>query len=75
LVIGRNDQGVVVGAPDARKLLVDLPNKIRDVLGIVADVRLMQKAGKELIEIRVDPYPSPVRYKGGFFRVSRGIFP
>jgi ATP-dependent DNA helicase RecG len=64
LVIGRNDRGVIVGVPDVRKLLMDLPNKIRDVLGIMADVRLVQKAGKEFIEIRVEPYPSPVSYKG-----------
>jgi ATP-dependent DNA helicase RecG len=35
LVIGKNDQGDPVGAPDAERLLVDLPNKIRDTLGIV----------------------------------------
>jgi len=66
LVIGRNDQGEVVGVPNARKLLDDLPNKIRDVLGIMADVRLTRKSGKELVEIRVEPYPSPVSYKGEY---------
>ena len=30
LVIGRNDKGVVVGVPNAKKLLEDLPNKVRD---------------------------------------------
>ena len=33
-----NDQGKVVGVANARKLLEDLPNKIRDVLGVMADV-------------------------------------
>ena len=64
LVIGRNDKGVAVGVADARKLLEDLPNKIRDVLGIMADVNLVKKSGKELIEIRVEPYPTPISYKG-----------
>ncbi len=34
LVIGRNDEGRAVGVPGARKLLEDLPNKARDLLGV-----------------------------------------
>ncbi len=67
LVIGRDDQGKPIGVPDAKKLLEDLPNKIRDVLGIMADVKLVKKSGKELVEIRVEPYPTPISYKGGYF--------
>ena len=66
LVIGRDDQGQPVGLPNAHKLLEDLPNKIRDALGIMADVNLVTKAGKELIEIRVEAYPYPVSYKGEY---------
>src|SRR5216684_3889056 len=36
------------------------------VLAIVADVRLVKKAGKELIEIRVESYPTPISYKGKY---------
>ncbi|AGB49583.1 putative transcriptional regulator with HTH domain [Methanomethylovorans hollandica DSM 15978] len=66
LVIGRNDRGVTVGVSNARKLLEDLPNKVRDVLGIMVDVRVVEENGKELIEIRVESYPSPVSYKGEY---------
>ena len=66
LVIGRNDQGAVVGLKNAAKLLEDLPNKVRDVLGIMVDVNLVHEDGKELLEIRVEPYPSPVSYKGEY---------
>ena len=66
LVIGRNNQGVAVGVSNARKLLEDIPNKVRDVLGIMVDVRLVEESGKELIEIRVEPYPSPISYKGEY---------
>ena len=66
LVIGRNDKGKVIGVPDAKKLLVDLPNKVRDVLGIVVAVNLKRAAGKETIEIVVKPYPYPVSYKGEY---------
>ena len=66
LVIGKNDQGEVVGIPDAAKLLEDLPNKVRDVLGIMVDVNLLVEDGKDLLEIRVEPYPSPISYKGEY---------
>lgn len=66
LVIGRNDQGQPVGVSNANTLLNDLPNKIRDVLGIMADVNLVKKSGKDLIEIRVEPYPTPISYKGEY---------
>ena len=67
LVVGRNDKGEAVGVADARKLLEDLPNKIRDVLGIMADVHLVKKSKQELIEIRVEPYPTPISYKGSYY--------
>lgn len=59
LIIGQNDKGETAGASKAAKLLQDLPNKIRDVLGIMADVRLILDNGQEIIEIHIDPYPGP----------------
>lgn len=38
LVIGRNDRGQAVGVANAVRLLEEIPNKVRDVLGIMADV-------------------------------------
>ena len=46
--------------------LEEIPNKVRDVLGIMVAVNLVSEDGKELVEIRVDPYPSPVSYKGEY---------
>jgi ATP-dependent DNA helicase RecG len=66
LVIGRNDAGVAVGVRNARKLLEDIPNKVRDILGILVDVHLREEAGHELLEIVVEPYPYPVSYKGEY---------
>jgi ATP-dependent DNA helicase RecG len=66
LVIGRNDQGQAVGVANAARLLEEIPNKVRDVLGIMVAVNLLLEDGKELLEIRVDPYPSPVSYKGEY---------
>jgi len=67
LIIGRNDKGKAVGVKDARKLLTDIPNKVRDILGIMVNVNLREEGGQELLEILVDPYPSPVNYKGEYF--------
>ena len=67
LVIGRSDKGKVSGVPDAEKLLVDLPNKVRDVLGIMVDVNLRGRAPREYLEIVVPPYPNAISYRGEYF--------
>jgi ATP-dependent DNA helicase RecG len=67
LVIGRNDDGEIVGVPNARRLLDDLPNKIRDVFGILAQVNLLGEEGWETIEIVVDPYPNPISCGGDYY--------
>ena len=66
LHIGRNDKGVVVGVPNAARLLEEIPNKVRDILGIVVAVNLRDEAGKEWLEIVVEPYPSPISYKAEY---------
>ena len=63
LVIGRNDKGMITGLSNAAKLLEDIPNKVRDILGIMVEVNLREEAGKEYLEIVVQPYPYPVSYK------------
>jgi ATP-dependent DNA helicase RecG len=67
LVIGKNDKGLPVGVQNVRKLLEDIPNKVRDILGIMVDVNLQEESGKEYLEIVVDPYPYSVSYKGEYF--------
>jgi ATP-dependent DNA helicase RecG len=67
LVIGKNDQGESTGVKNARKLLKDLPNKSRDLLGIVMEVNLIEDGDKDLLEIRVEPYPNPISYRGKYY--------
>lgn len=50
-----------------RKLLEDIPNKVRDVLGIIVDVSLQTEEGVDLVVIEVGVYPNPVSYKGECF--------
>ena len=66
IYIGMNDSGRVVGVADAKKLLEDIPNKVRDVLGIMVDVNLLEENGLEYIEIDVPPYSNPINYKGQY---------
>ncbi len=66
LFIGVNDDHLVVGVDDAQKLMEDIPNKVRDVLGVIVDVNLQKENEKEYIEIVVPPYSNPINYKGQY---------
>ena len=60
LLLGMNDKGAVVGLPDAAKLLEDLPNKVRDLLGRVVDVNLLAENDLAYVELVVQAYPNPI---------------
>lgn len=66
IYIGKNDVGEVVGLKDSKKLLEDIPNKTKDILGILVDVNLHQTEKGEFIEISVEAYSYPVNYKGQY---------
>ena len=67
LEIGRSDKGFLVGLPDAKQLLVELPNKIRTTMGIVADVNLCREADLEYIIIEVISHPNAISYRGKYY--------
>ncbi len=67
LFIGKNDQGKIAGLDGAKKLMEDIPNKIVDLLGFVANVSLKKEVGKEYILIRVKPYETPISYRGKYY--------
>ena len=64
--IGVDDDRQVTGVEDSKRLMEDIPNKIRDVLGIIVDVNLLKENEKEYIEIVVPPYSNPINYKGQY---------
>ena len=66
IVIDKNDDGDIIGLTDAKKLMEDIPNKVRDILGILIDVNLHKTKNGEFIEIFVEPYPYPINYKGQY---------
>ena len=67
LCIGKNDHGETVTLSNSRKLLEDLPNKIRDALGIIVPVNLVVDGDKEYLEISVKPYQIAISYKGIYY--------
>ncbi|PWD97494.1 ATP-binding protein [Marinilabilia rubra] len=66
IVIGKDDNGNIVGVKNPKKLLEDIPNKVRDILGILVDVNLHETPDGNYIEINVEAYPYPVNYKGQY---------
>ncbi len=67
LYIGVDDDGEIVGIDNAKKLLEDIPNKVRDILGILVDVNLQTSEEKEYLEIITDKYPYPISHKGSYY--------
>ncbi len=67
IYIGINDKGIVVGVSDYEKLLVNLPNQIRDFVGVLCDVNHLEENGKHYIEIVVNPYSVPISYRGKYY--------
>ncbi len=67
LYVGKDDRGQVVGIANSRKLLEDLPNQVRDLLGIMAEVNHHTEGERTYIEIVVEPYPYPISYRGRYY--------
>ena len=67
LIVGVDDRGKPVGLKNVKKLLEDIPNKIKDILGLIPQVRLENKQGKDIIKIKIAPSYAPISYKGQFF--------
>ena len=66
IIIGKNDKGEIIGLKNSKKLLEDIPNKVRDILGILVDVNLHITEKGNFLEIIVEPQPFPVNYKGQY---------
>lgn len=67
IFIGKDDNGVVTHLDDYRNLLEAIPNKIREHLGIIAQVNLHQENGAHYLEIIVPPYTVPVSLRGRYY--------
>ena len=70
LYIGVTDNGDVCSLQNAKKLMEDIPNKVRDLLGILVDVNLKSENEKEYLEIIIESYPYPISYRGHYYQRS-----
>jgi ATP-dependent DNA helicase RecG len=66
IIIGKNDNGEIVGVAKAKRLMEEIPNKIQTQLGIICDVDLKEENGKDYIEIDVKPYDVLISYQGKY---------
>lgn len=67
LFIGIDDKGNTKHLDNAKKLLEDLPNQVRDLLGLMVDVNLHTQNGADYLEIVVEPYPFPISLRGKYY--------
>ena len=69
LYVGKRDDGSVkhTDAAELRKLLEDIPNKITNAMGIIADVNLCEENGEEFLEIVVEKYPNLISFRGKYY--------
>jgi ATP-dependent DNA helicase RecG len=67
LEVGREDDGTVTDVGNACTLLEELPNTIRQALGVVPSVTLREEDGKKFIAVSVDASSTPVSYHGRYY--------
>jgi len=64
LIIGVEDKGKSIGLKNTKKLLEDVPNKIKDILGIIPKVTTESKKDKDALIIEVKPSFAPISFEG-----------
>ena len=67
IFIGKDDNGNVVGVEDYKKLMDDIPNKVRNAMGITVEVNLQEENGNHFIEIIILPYSVPISLRGRYY--------
>jgi ATP-dependent DNA helicase RecG len=73
IYIGMNDASTVVDLPDYKTLMEEIPNKIKNNLGITAEVNLRYEGDKDFIEIVVQPYSVPISLRGRYYYRSGSV--
>lgn len=67
LFIGKDDNGNTIDISDYKKLMDDIPNKIRNAMGITVEVNLHEENGNHFIEINTPPYSVPISLRGRYY--------
>ena len=64
--IGIDDDRSVCGVAGSKKLMEDIPNKIKDTMGLVVSVALVRKQKKDVLRIDIPESDFPVAYHGEY---------
>ena len=67
IYIGKDDKGNVIGVNNAIKLVKEIPNKIKDTMGIIPEVKIEEENDLLYLVVKVDEYPMPISYQGKFY--------
>ena len=67
IFIGKDDHGNITGIDDYKKLLEEIPNKVRDLMGLLVDVNLHTHNSLHFIEIITLPYTVPISLRGRYY--------
>jgi len=67
IFIGITDSGKVAGVDGYKRLMEEIPNKVKDLMGIMADVNLHESADLYYIEIEVPPSQVSISLRGRYY--------
>ena len=67
IYIGKDDNGKVVGISNYKKLMDEIPNKAKGLMGILVDVNLHDEKGLYYLEIITQPYAVPISLRGRYY--------
>lgn len=67
IYISKDDTGKVIGVNNAVRLVKEIPNKIKDTMGIIPEVKIEEENDLLYLVIKIDEYPMPISYQGKFY--------
>jgi len=70
VILGRDDERNVVGIDNWKKLLEDIPSKIREKLGLTPSVQCAEIDSKKVIIVEIESSQMPISYNGKYYQRS-----
>jgi ATP-dependent DNA helicase RecG len=67
IFIGKDHTGDIVNLLDYKHLMDEIPNKIRNLMGITVEVNLFEKNENRFIEIVIPQYSVPISLRGRYY--------
>ncbi|HMN18664.1 MAG TPA: ATP-binding protein [Ignavibacteriaceae bacterium] len=68
LYVGKENSGNVIGIENYERLMEELPNKVRDLLGISTEVNLLEENRLKYIEIITQTQSVAISYRGKYYQ-------